>query len=591
MISYCLSPYVNFIENRLYPGVIQHGVFHRLSGQVLEPGERVRSLLLAVQIGNRVSLSEQNLMSFGADGYQLKQLIEKEFLIAADYDPLTPFVEQYVVRPIQNPGLTYHADDETVFLIRTSMVQQVFSPKAGELPEIIEERFSPLAAAVFEMADGTRTLQEIFAALGRNKINRIPDDEEFRRVLEFLTSQERQLIKFTSRREDLADPYKPVNTVPRDLYHSSKWNVHPVNGSSEPIIDFHLKGIEDAWWEFDLIETTVNHSFRLPSEPLGGLDYGSRFCLSTLRPEVVPSLNFTNRLEVLEVGGGTGTFARSFIEQAATAIASAPNGIDLNYHILDLSPTLIENQRKLLSNLLPADRHFHQDATKFDIPGHKFDLIIANEVVADFPMALVQRASPSDSGDKNKRLATDYDQKWEGVGASYLEKYDLSTEAAPDSFLVSSGTFQFIERCWEQLSPGGTLIISEYGAAQIYPVQAFHLNHEEFSIHFGHLATCGTKVGFDCRLLRLKEFLALDDNVLVLNGKEEHILCLNHVLQKYGMSLPFAVLSKTEFEKRFQRIVEQIGLTGFSFSPVSKGYYFGPRIDDFMVLILNKPRQ
>ncbi len=588
MVPYRISPYLNFIENRLFPGVIQHGVSHRLTGEVLEPGERVRSLLLAVKTGNRISLSEENLNSFGEDGGQLKQLIEKQFLIPDGYDPLTPFVNQYVARPIQNPALAYHSKDGAVLLVRTSMAQHVFSPRAGELPAIIEERISPVAAAVFELADGTRTLQEIYTTLGRNKDERILDDPGFREALEFLTSQERQLIKFTSQREDLDDPYKPVNTVPRDLYHSSKWNAQPPNGSSEPIIDFHLSGIEDAWWEFDLIETTVNHSFRFPSEALGGLDYGSRFCFSTLRPEVVPSLHLSDRLEVLEVGGGTGTFARSFIEQAATLSATVLDGIDLNYHILDLSPTLIQNQKKLLSEILPANRHFQQDATKFDIPGRKFDLIIANEVVADFPMALVQRCSVSDRGDKKEDA--DNGQQWQGAGTYYLEKYNLPTEAAPDSFLVNSGAFQFIERCWEHLAPGGTLVLSEYGAAQIYPVQSYHLNHEEFSIHFGHLAACAAKVGFDCRLLTLKEFLALDDQVLVLNGREEHILCLNHVLQKHGMSLPFAVVSKTEFEKRFQGIAEQIELSGFSFSPLSKSYHFGPRIEDFMVLVLNKPR-
>jgi hypothetical protein len=588
MVPYRISPYLNFIENRLFPGFIQHGVSHRLTGEVLEPGEKVRSLLLAAKMGNRISLSEENLNSLGEDGRQLKQLVEKGFLIPDGFDPLTPFLNQYVVRPTQNPALAYHSKSGEVMLVRISMAHHLFSPRRGELPEIIEERMSPAAAAIFELADGTRTLQEIFT--GRNKDARILEEPGFREALEFLTSQERQLIKFTSQREDLGDPFKPVNVVPRNLYHSSRWNPQPLNGSSEPIIDFHLSGIEDAWWEFDLIEPTVNHSFRFPSEPLGGLDYGSRFCLSTLRPEIVPSLGLSDRLEVLEVGGGTGTFARSFIEQAVTLSATALNGIDVNYHILDLSPALIQNQRELLSQVLPASRHFQQDATQFDIPGRKFDLIIANEVVADFPMALVQRCSHSEPGDKGIGPVVDKGQAWQGDGACYVEKYDLATAAAPDSFLVNAGAFRFIERSWEHLPPGGTLVISEYGAAQRYPVHSCHLNHDEFSIHFGHLAACAANVGFECRLLTLKEFLGLDDRVLVLNGREEHILCLNHVLKKYGMSLPYAVISKTEFEKRFHGIAEQIELSGFSFSPLSKGYHFGPGIEDFMVLILNKPR-
>jgi hypothetical protein len=127
--------------------------------------------------------------------------------------------------------------------------------------------------------------------------------------------------------------------------------------------------------------------------------------------------------------------------------------------------------------------------------------------------------------------------------------------------VVNAGVFRFIERAWKHLTPGGTLIVSEYGSEQRYPVASFHLNHDEFTIHFGHVAECATRVGFQCRLLTLKAFLGLDDEVLVLNGRDEHLLCLNHVLKNYGEVLPYAVISKSDFEKRCQGIVEQTGLT------------------------------
>jgi len=115
------------------------------------------------------------------------------------------------------------------------------------------------------------------------------------------------------------------------------------------------------------------------------------------------------------------------------------------------------------------------------------------------------------------------------------------------------------------------------------------LNHDEYTIHFGHLAACAAEVGFQARLLTLKEFLEFDDEVLVLNGREEHILCLNHVLKHYGETLPYAVISKSEFERRCGRIVEQTGLIGYSFSPLKTGYHFGPNLRDFLVLIMHKP--
>lgn len=547
MPTYGINPYISFVESRLFPDVVQHAVFHRLTGEIVEPDERVRSLLLAARSGIPLLINEAEP--------QLRQLVQKEFVIPKGHDPLALLFDQYVTRPIQNPAVAHRSKTGDWILVRTSMMHTVYSRRLDELPEIIEEKLSPLAADILLMADGTKTLRQIFNEL------RV-EDSEFRLAIDFLTSQERQLIKFTLRLQDLGEPFSLVNIIPRNLYHSERKD-------GDAISEFHLSGIEDAAWEFDQIEPTVNHGFRFPHEALGGLDYGSRFCLATLKSEVVPLLNNSPGLEVLEVGGGTGTFARAFLQQAGSL-----NGTRLNYHILDLSPALMASQRKILSELLPESRHFQQDATEFDLPDHTFDLIISNEVIADFPVASVQR---------------DKDGKWQGDGAYYLDRYALSDKDAPDSFVVNAGVFRFIERAWKHLTPGGTLILSEYGSEQRYPLASFNLNHDEFTIHFGHVVACATKVGFQCRLLTLKEFLNFDDEVLVLDGREEHLLCLNHVLTNYGEVLPYAVISKSDFEQRCQSIVEQTGLIGYSFSPLHKGFHFGPNIRDFLVLIMHKP--
>jgi len=546
MNTYRLNPYVSFVESRLVPGFVKRAVFHRLTNDIFEPSEN---------------------LDVSRDGPEVRELIKRAFLIPDGYDPLAPLVDHYVARPIQNPALVYRSENNEWILVRTSMEQTVFSPKLDQLPPVIEEKLSPVAADILLLADGSKTLRQIFHAL-RGDAN-ILEDTEFRTAIDFLTTQQRQLIKLTPAQEYLDEPFAYVNIIPRTLFHSDRKDQPRTDNSTDTIIDFHLHDIEDAGWEFDLIEPTINHILRFPHEALGGLDYGSRFCNSTLRPEVLPLLNQSSQLEVLEVGGGTGTFAHSFLRQAASL-----NGNGIKYHILDLSPTLMKHQRKILSELLPEHRHFHQNATEFDLPEHTFDLIISNEVIADFPVASVQR-----NGDE-----------WKGDGAYYVEKYDLADKDAPDSFLVNAGAIRFLERAWKHLRPGGALIVSEYGAEQIYPQQGYHLNHQAYSIHFGHLAASAAKIGFECRLLPLKEFVQLNDDVLVLNGREEHLLCLNHVLKNYGRALPYALISKSDFEKQLAGVVEETRLIGYSFSPLSKGFYFGPDIKDFFVLIMNKPR-
>ena len=47
------------------------------------------------------------------------------------------------------------------------MVHTIYSRRRDELPEIIEEKLSPLTAGILLMADGAKTLQQIFNELRR----------------------------------------------------------------------------------------------------------------------------------------------------------------------------------------------------------------------------------------------------------------------------------------------------------------------------------------------------------------------------------------------------------------------------------------
>jgi methylase of polypeptide subunit release factors len=576
MIPVMLSPYVHLIENRLIPEVVHHGIFHRLSGEVFDVEESIGALLANLKATGKIWIDvEEFKRRKDPASLRVKQLIAKEFLISEGCDPLVLFADQYVVRPIQNPAIGWRTEDGRVAVVRTSMSGHIFSPQRDELPEVIEEFLPPLAGELFLQAEGTKTLREIFDGL------KLSVDlfwsRDFRATINFLTAPQRQLVKFTSRPENLGNPFAPCNIVPRNLYRSR--NSSTAAGSAT-IAEFHLHGIPDAKWEFDLIEPTINHAFRFPSEALAGFDYGARFCCAALTSEVLAGSKETGGLNILEVGGGTGTFARSFIKQASVRAT-----LGLSYHILELSPTLIQAQKETLCGDFPVT-HFQQDATEFHLPGHKFDLIIANEVIADFATAAVRRA-PATPEDSDKDPASRI--RWEGEGAADVEHYELFVDDAPDSFLINSGVFRFIERAWEHLAPGGVVIVSEYGGEQRYPIQEYQLNHEEFSIHFGHVATCARKVGFSSRLVSLQKFLDVNDEVSMLNGREEHILCIDRVLQQHGLTLPYAAISRREFEEKFGELFEQTGIVGITFSPLSTGFHYGPDLNDFLVLILQKP--
>jgi len=124
--SYRLNPYVQVVENHIFPNIVQYGVFHRLTGQVSEPLPNVRALLFALRLGSPASFSDDDLARMGDDGRQLKQLIEKQFLLTGDQDPLAAFLDQYVVRPRQNPAIWYRSEAGKIVVVRTSMAQKIF---------------------------------------------------------------------------------------------------------------------------------------------------------------------------------------------------------------------------------------------------------------------------------------------------------------------------------------------------------------------------------------------------------------------------------------------------------------------------------
>jgi len=559
MTTYRLSPFATLVESHLFAATAQHAVFHRLTGQLLELEPPVLAVLQALRQGKAFSLSVDQLSELGELGPPVRKLIELELVIPVDVDALAPFVDYYVGRPMQNPALTYRNETGKVSVVSISMAERVYSPEPGKLPAVIEETFPELAANILLSVDGTKTLRQIYAALLREG-NPREYDQEFRAAIKFLTEPNRQLIKFAPTVEGFADPYYPANLIPRNLSHASRWSEREEEKS---IGDFHLEGIDDAAWEFDIIEPTVNHGLRFPSQLLAGLDYGTRFCDSVFADGISNRTHF----EVLEVGGGTGSFARSFIHRAQA------NGKSISYEIMDLSPTLAENQRRELSDIHPPVGHINQDAVRFDLPGRKFDLIISNEVIADFPVAAVERQAGNRFG---------------GAGAAVVEKYALAVDDAPDRFFLNSGVFQFLERAWGHLNPGGRLILSEYGSKSRYPAESFHLNHSEFTIHFGHLAECARKIGFDCRLEMLTEFLGIDDRVPVLCGREEHILCLNYVFEKYGENVPFALFSEFDFNVQFGELTSRVEVGPIRFLPLRNNFHYGPNLGDFFVVILDK---
>ena len=164
MPSYRLSPFVGFIESHLIAAASQYAVFHRLTGEIVEPGPSVLSLLHAMKMGSGVTCEGPDLEALGEDGRQISKLIDKEFLMPIEHDALSSFVDYYVVRPLQNPAITFQSETGAVVLVRMSMAERVYSPQRGKLPPIFEETISPLATKLLLAAEGTKNARTAASA-------------------------------------------------------------------------------------------------------------------------------------------------------------------------------------------------------------------------------------------------------------------------------------------------------------------------------------------------------------------------------------------------------------------------------------------
>jgi hypothetical protein len=87
----------------------------------------------------------------------------------------------------------------------------------------------------------------------------------------------------------------------------------------------------------------------------------------------------------------------------------------------------------------------------------------------------------------------------------------------------------------------------------------------------------------------LGDFLGINEDVRVLNGREEHLHCLNHVLTKRGVTLPFALVSAGDFKRDFGDLAASLRLEPVQFLPLNNGFHYGPNLRDFLTLILRKP--
>ncbi len=274
---------------------------------------------------------------------------------------------------------------------------------------------------------------------------------------------------------------------------------------------YHMKGIKDALRQFEEVEMTVSHLFREPHPMLGGMSYGGRFARALLEDRALFA-----HAKVLEVGSGTGIFGRELLSEVQKAAPEVYR--TLGYTFFDLSPVLAESQREI--------NEVHRNIVSFDagdvlnhpFPEEGYDLVIANEMIADLPVVKINRDREPDDPDAR-------------AGLELALKLGLILDDAPPEFIINTGVLKFLERLPHILKPSGRCYVVEYGSSWAYPAAQVVTDHVEYSIHFGHLESAARTLGLNPELFELVEFLGFRADVEVLSD-----LCHSAL---FGHLLPF----------------------------------------------------
>lgn len=447
--------------------------------------------------------------------------------------------------------------------------------------EIVEETLTPLLGDLWRLCDGSLTTGALVRRLARIHPDHGDVETAVRDAIRRWTHSERQLLKLIPRPRSAYEvpgsglPPYAQSTMP---YPRSQAGEAPP--AEVDLRHYHRVEIDDALEQFEAKETTLSHALRERHPALGDRSYGEAFAHALLSRDLVPVQGppkGQKRFRALELGGGVGFFGAALLDTFALRAPRLFNR--LRYTIVDLSPELSRSQRDRLQRHAALARFVSGEAERLPIADASLDLLVSNEVIADLRVLPTRRQdveSPSEPGAG-------------GEGAELLCKYGASVADAPGLFFANVGAMRFVEEIARVLRPGGVAVLTEYGEIDRYPAESSHLDHPEFSIHFGHLDAVARACGLAAEVESVPRFLGLQGEVEVLQTTQTFFLTLRAFLATRGIALEKQAYTPQAFAELLAGKLDPTHLQGLRFGPAGKRV-LGLKPPEFKALILRRPK-
>jgi len=408
----------------------------------------------------------------------------------------------------------------------------------------VPEAVAPWAARLWHALDGDRTLAALAVEV-RDDPSLADEEDPLSRVLETVTSwvhHDRQYVKLSPLPVHLLGqehawppylrstmPYRPwrpgVDPDPSDP-------LDPVGEPIRPPHGYYAEEVADAPRQFSEVETTLSHLFRDPHPALGGASYGERLADAL----VERGLLGPGTRRILEVGGGLGHVAAGLLGRLRDGQPDVFEGV--SYTVFDLSPALRAAQGELLTDRGLSER-VEWVACNVETeppPAGTIDLLVCNEVVGDLTTVKLTRdllAEPETIAEPAGEL---------------VRRYELPLTDASDDFFLNVGALRFVEWVAQALAPGGSAFVSEYGERDRYPVPSLHLDHVEFSIHFGLLEHVAARLGLETELVWVMDLIGLKPSERMLESTRTWLTSLQGLLASHGVTLGKRAWTRAELE-------------------------------------------
>ncbi len=285
--------------------------------------------------------------------------------------------------------------------------------------------------------------------------------------------------------------------------------------------EYYKEDVTDADAQFDHQETTLSHLLRVPHPVLGGRTYGQKLADVLIARGKVRE----GKVRVLEIGAGLGYVARDVIETFTAA------GRTVEYTIVELAPALAKAQQERIGT--KAATWMMGDVLALEVPAGSFDLILSNEMAGDLPAIQLTR---HDLG-----LAPDQglvDREKLAAYSKVAADRGVNLDDAPDPMYLMTGAFELVARIGTWLAPDGHAVVTEFGDQSAWPKLSTHLDHPEFSTHFGQLHQLAKAGGLEASIEFVIDLLDFDREQKGLATTRSHFRALRALAAAADLELP-----------------------------------------------------